>query len=182
VWLDSAQVTRRTWSHFASQGYGLRSVCDFLGYEFNHHDALEDAKAAGRILIAAIETTGLSIEEWLVRVEHPINPSSHFGKAIIRQGNPRGPLFGEVLAFTGGMLKIPRRKAVDLANSIGCEVTGSVTKRTTMLVVGDRDVKKLAGCEKSSKQRKAEELISQGQAIRILRESDFMELVTLTLI
>ena len=36
---------------------------------------------------------------------------------------------------------------------------------------------KLAGKEKSSKHRKAEGLIAKGQPIRILRESDFKELV-----
>lgn len=48
-----------------------------------------------------------------------------------------------------------------------------------MLVVGDQDVTKLAGHEKSSKHRKAEELISKGAPIRIIRESDFKELVRL---
>lgn len=50
-------------------------------------------------------------------------------------------------------------------------------KKTTILVVGDQDVTKLAGKEKSSKHQKAERLITKGQQIRILRESDFKELV-----
>ena len=37
-------------------------------------------------------------------------------------------------------------------------------------------VKKLAGHKKSNKHRRAEDLISKGQDIRILRESDFKEL------
>jgi DNA polymerase-3 subunit epsilon len=44
------------------------------------------------------------------------------------------------------------------------------------LVVGDQDVTRLAGHSKSSKHRKAEELIAKGVPIRILRESDFQEL------
>ncbi len=50
-------------------------------------------------------------------------------------------------------------------------------KKTTILVVGDQDITKLAGKEKSLKHRKAEGLITKGQPIRILRESDFKELV-----
>ena len=53
----------------------------------------------------------------------------------------------------------------------------SVTKHTTMLVVGDQDLRRLAGHEKSSKHMKAEELIAKGQPIRILGESDFMRIV-----
>ena len=52
----------------------------------------------------------------------------------------------------------------------------NVNKKTTLLVVGDQDVKKLAGHKKSNKHRRAEDLISKGQDIRILRESDFKEL------
>jgi DNA polymerase III subunit epsilon len=52
-----------------------------------------------------------------------------------------------------------------------------VTKHTTLLVVGDQDVRKLAGHEKSAKHRKAEELIANGQRIRIISESDFQRIV-----
>ena len=173
VWLDSARVTRRTWSQFASRGYGLHSVCSLIGYDFPRHDALEDAKAAAHILLAAIEATGLSVDDWLLRVERPINLTSTDGKS-----SPEGALFGEVMVFTGA-LQIPRREAADLAHSVGCEVADGVNKRTTVLVVGDQDAKRLAGHTKSSKHRKAEKLIAQGQAIHILRESDFERLVAL---
>jgi DNA polymerase-3 subunit epsilon len=53
VWLDSARVARRTWRQFARKGYGLKNVCTFLGYEFRHHNALEDAKAAAQIILRA---------------------------------------------------------------------------------------------------------------------------------
>jgi DNA polymerase-3 subunit epsilon len=177
TWLDSARVTRRTWEQFAWSGYGLANVCSILGYQFAHHDALEDAKAAAHIVLAAMEKTGIDLHGWLSRVEKPIDPSSYI---ISRGGNPEGFLYGEVLVFTGA-LDIPRREAADMAAKIGCAVADGVTKNTTILVVGDQDVKKLAGHEKSSKHRKAEALIQKGQVMRILRESDFKELVRLSL-
>ena len=66
-----------------------------------------------------------------------------------------------------------------MAAKIGCQVESGVTKKTTILVVGNQDIKKLAGHEKSSKHRKAEGLILNGQPIRILGESDFKELINL---
>jgi DNA polymerase-3 subunit epsilon len=177
LWLDSAMVTRRTWSQFASCGYGLQSVCDHIGYEFGAHNALEDAKAAGHVFLAAMCTSGLSAEDWLARVRTPIGGAGA-ASATKRPGNPNGPLFGEVLIFTGA-LTMPRREAADLADAIGCEVAESVTQKTTVLVVGDQDVAKLVGHDKSSKHRKAEALIEQGHTIRILCESDFLELVDL---
>jgi len=169
AWLDSASVARRAWEQFASRGYGLESVCSFLGYEFAHHDALEDAKAAAHIVLAAIDKTGIDVRGWLRRVEQPCGNIAH-------DGNPQGPLYGEVLAFTGA-LQIPRRQAAEMASRIGCSVAEGVTKRTTILVVGDQDTRKLAGHEQSGKHRKAEQMIREGHLIRILRESDFKELV-----
>lgn len=178
TWLDSARVARRAWEEFAWGGYGLASVCNKIGYIFKHHDALEDAKASGHVLLAAIEKTGLDINAWLKRIKQPIDPSNiSSGAAIKRDGNPEGELYGEILVFTGA-LEIPRREAADLASSVGCTVTAGVTKKTTLLVVGDQDISKLAGKEKSSKHLKAEQLIQKGQKIRIIKESDFKELVS----
>jgi DNA polymerase-3 subunit epsilon len=177
IWLDSARVARRAWKQCAWRGYGLYDVCRMLGYEFKHHDALEDAKAAAHILLTAVRESGLDVDGWLKRVRQPIDPTaSSSATAIKREGNPEGELYGESLVFTG-TLQIPRREAADMAAAIGCRVETGVTKKTTMLVVGDQDLKRLAGHEKSSKHRKAEELISKGIPIRILRESDFRELV-----
>jgi DNA polymerase-3 subunit epsilon len=170
TWLDTARVARRTWEECARSGYGLADVCELIGYNFHHHNALEDAKAAGRVLIAAMEHTSLSLEGFLKRVRQPIDPTRR------REGNPEGPLFGEVVVFTGA-LNILRREAADLAASAGCRVEPGVTKKTTLLVVGDIDVKKLARHEKSAKHRKAESLIKKGIPIRIIRETDFRELV-----
>ena len=69
-----------------------------------------------------------------------------------------------------------RREAADAASAAGCEVEAGVTKHTTVLVVGDQDIHRLSGHEKSSKYRKAEDLMKKGQQIRIVGESDFQRL------
>lgn len=92
--------------------------------------------------------------------------------------NPDGPLFGDIIVFTGSLV-VPRRQAAEFAAVAGCEVSESVNKTTTLLVVGDQDIRRLDGHEKSSKHRKAEDMIAKGQPIRILKESDFMRLVGL---
>ena len=55
TWLDSARVARRSWEECAWKGYGLSNVCEIIGYKFKHHDALEDAKASGQVMIATIK-------------------------------------------------------------------------------------------------------------------------------
>jgi len=174
VWLDTARVSRRAWTQFAYQGYGLANIAGELGIEFRHHDALEDARAAGEILVRAVRDTGINVQEWLARVNQPIFGAKDY--KITRDGAPDGPLAGEVVVFTGA-LSIPRREALDMAASIGCAVREGITTDTTLLVVGDQDIRKLAGHEKSSKHRKAEQLIEQGQQIRILGERDFLKII-----
>jgi DNA polymerase III subunit epsilon len=176
-WLDSARVARRTWEEFAWSGYGLANVCQKIGYEFNHHNALEDAKASGQVLLAAIKESKLDLDMWIKRVQQPINLAhSAQGAAIQRIGNPEGDLHGEVVVFTGA-LQMPRNEAADLASKIGCNVALGVTKETTLLIVGDQDITRFAGKEKSAKHIKAEQLIAKGYSIRIIQESDFNDLV-----
>lgn len=78
TWLDSAQVARRTWKECARRGYGLYNVCRMLGHDFKHHDALEDAKAAARIILAAGSESGLDVEGLLRRVRQPIRYGKRF--------------------------------------------------------------------------------------------------------
>jgi DNA polymerase-3 subunit epsilon len=177
-WLDSARVARRAWQQFSRRGYGLANLAAAFGIEFKHHDATGDAYAAGMILLRAISETGVSLNDWLVRIEQPIcaGDGHHAHGHHARAGNPFGPRSGEVIVFTG-QLQVPRNKAAELAAQAGCEVADGVTKRTTILVVGDQDIRVLNGHAKSSKHRKAETLIQEGSSLRIVGESDFCRLV-----
>ena len=172
-WLDTAKVARRAWAQFSKSGYGLANLASHFGISFQHHDALHDARTAGLILLRAIEETGFDPAEWIKRCEASSSPGS--GANIRRDGDGDGPLVGESIVFTGS-LEIPRREAADLAHEAGASVEAGVTKLTTLLVVGDQDIEKLNGADKSSKHRKAEQLIGKGQPIRILGEADFMSL------
>lgn len=173
-WLDSARVVRRAWPRFLRSGYSLANVATEFGITYRAHNALEDARCAGEILLRAISETGLSVEEWLRRAIQPASLPATGG--VLREANPDGTLFGEVLVFTGS-LSMVRHEAADAASRAGCEVDAGVTHKTTLLVVGDQDIQKLAGHEKSSKHRKTEDLISKGQKIRILGESDFRHII-----
>mgnify|MGYP001011975941 CR=1 FL=1 len=67
IWLDSAKVARRTWKEFSDSGYSLWNLASKLNIKFQHHDALEDARAAGEVMVKAIQHTGISINEWVVK-------------------------------------------------------------------------------------------------------------------
>ncbi|MGI9525996.1 MAG: exonuclease domain-containing protein [Weeksellaceae bacterium] len=171
-WLDSAKIVRRTWEEFAYSGYGLSNIANHLGIEFKHHNALEDAIATGKVMLKAFEKSEMNLEDWSSRIKKPINIYANDSTSIKIEGNPEGPLYGENIVFTGALM-IPRAEAGKIASELGCNVSNSITKKTTMLVVGIQDTTKLAGYAKSSKHRKAEDLINKGIEIRILSENDF---------
>jgi len=174
-WLDSAKVVRRTWKKYERKGYGLGNVTKDLGISFKHHDALEDAIAAGKVLLKACEFSGIEVEEWVKKTTQPITKQ----QSVKRSGSIAGILSGETIVFTGS-LSLARKDAANIAALAGCNVGSSVTKETTILVVGDQDISKLKkGHNKSSKHLKAEMLLQKGQNIKIIKESDFKELVKL---
>ena len=70
-WLCSVRVARRAWAGELKR-FGLSHVARHLGMDFGHHDALEDARAAAHVVLAACERTGLSVEGWMERVEQPV--------------------------------------------------------------------------------------------------------------
>jgi DNA polymerase-3 subunit epsilon len=175
VWLDTLRVARRAWPRLDDgDGYGLARLADEFGISFNHHDAAEDARAAGLLMLRAISDSGFGLEDWLKRVE--LTLSGHVPGRFAHEGDTSGPFAGETVVFTG-KLEVPRGVAAAAAAKMGCNVADSVTKRTTILVVGDQDLRRTKGSERSSKHRRAEELIVAGATIRIVGESDFMLMV-----
>jgi DNA polymerase-3 subunit epsilon len=179
VWLDTLRVARRAWPSLAAdgRGYGLARLAAEFSIDFQHHDAAGDARAAGLLMLRAMNDSGLDLVQWIRRVEEPID-GNEAGKHA-REGSGSGPLLGEVIVFTG-KLEISREAAAQLASAAGCEVADTVGQRTTILVVGDQDLRLTKGQEKSSKHRKAEALIAKGCAIKIVGESDFMRLINVT--
>lgn len=97
----------------------------------------------------------------------------NYPSKVARHGDGDGPLIQETVVFTG-KLKLSREEAATLASTAGADVADSVTKKTTILVVGDQDLRLTRGQAKSSKHRRAEELIAQGISIRVMGESDFV--------
>src|SRR5688572_14591876 len=174
IWLDNQKVVRRTWTEFSTSGYGLKKLAKHFAISFKHHDALEDARATEQVFRQALEVSRISPHEWLQRVTAPITPSS--SASVKRIGNSDGPFAGESIVFTGA-LRVARAQAADEAQRAGFDVESSVNKRTTILCVGIQDRDKLAGYEKSSKHRKAEQMIAAGAELSIISEEDLWALI-----
>ncbi|MGC1496920.1 MAG: exonuclease domain-containing protein [Sulfitobacter sp.] len=62
VWSDSVAVARKAWPELRGNGgHGLANLKNFLGLQFRHHDAGEDARAAAEVVLKAEVSMGLKI-------------------------------------------------------------------------------------------------------------------------
>lgn len=185
-WLDITRVVRRTWEQVAYSGYGLANVCKLNGILIgNHHNALADAIAAGKVLVCALSSKKLTINDCESLIKKKISTLITRGamaeqpnpiNVIIDGGNPDGEWFGDVLCFTGE-LRVPRFEASIIASQLGFDVGKGVTKKTNYLVKGQQDLFKLNGKDISAKEEKALALIKKGQDIVVISEDDFFYMI-----
>lgn len=87
------------------------------------------------------------------------------------------PLFGKVCVFTGALEKFTRNEAAQLVVNIGGICGNSVTTKTNFLILGSTDYCASLKGAKSSKHKKAEQLIAAGQDLVILPEDAFYNMV-----
>jgi len=172
-WIDSVKLAQAAWPEFKGDGggHGLANLKNKLNLVFNHHDAGEDARAAAQVTLLAEKVTGRTFD---TPVPRPVGKT--YPKAVAVAGDPNGRHAAHIVVFTGAM-QMTREDAALLASGCGMTVKTTVTLKTTILVVGDQDLTVLAGHSKSSKHRKAETLITEGKAIQIIGETDFMQMV-----
>lgn len=177
-WADSSVMVRSAVEKWANNGYSLANVCQAWGYQFEHHNALEDAKACGFIVNTILREKQSSIHDW---IDKPLTKSvksikPYPNSARSKQGNTDGRFYGMAICFTGE-LSMSREQIANLAAKHGFDVKAGVSKKLHYLIVGTHDVSLLAGHDKSSKHRKAEDLIAQGIEIQIITERDFIKII-----
>jgi len=163
TWLDSVRVAKRAWPDLPS--HRLNVLTRFLGIRHKHHDALSDARAAGMVVVRAIDHTGIDLAGWL----RPVNPRS--GPAPKPAAD--GPLKGHRVAILGATRD--GTLAAWLAAS-GARVVASVGTTSTMLVISE-DQPFGRFVHVSAPYRRAEEIQRTGVAIEIVREDLLRERV-----
>jgi DNA polymerase-3 subunit epsilon len=160
TWLDSVRVARRAWPELPS--HRLNVLSKFLGVRHKHHDALSDARAAGMVIVRAIEHTGIDLAGWLA-------PYRTRGGAAPKAASA-GPLKGERVAILGA----PRDGA--LAQSLaaaGARIVASVGVTTTKLVIGnDQPFGRYVTAHADHK--RADALRRDGYAIEIVSEDEMV--------
>jgi len=157
TWLDSVRVAKRAWPQLSS--HRLNVLSRHLGIRHRHHDALSDARAAGMVIVRAMEETGIDLQGWMAR------PGKQ-GKAPAAA--EAGPLKGQRIAILGE----PRDGALaQFVAGAGGRVLTAMGATTTMLVISARQPYG-RWVTADAQHRKAEELRSAGARIEILTEAE----------
>ena len=92
-------------------------------------------------------------------------------------GSP--PLAGEHVTFTGTLASMTHRQAQELTEQHGGTATENVSRRTTMLIVGEEGWPLEPDGQPSQKLLHAQELQQLGGDVRIVTESDWLRLLGL---
>jgi DNA polymerase III subunit epsilon len=176
AWIDSLHVSRQLWPK--NESHKLTDLCQMFGHVYAAHDALADARAVAQLFRHALSASNTSVSGWLAQMLQPekrqYRPASvRFGEKITLEGKSDGPLTGQTVVFTG-TLSITRMEAARLAAAAGCSVRDSVTKMTTVLVVGNRDGEPIS----STKVDDAMYKVSRGQEVRVIDEGQFFDWIS----
>ena len=179
----------------------LSTVNRFLGYQFNHHDALADALACSNILLSISEELGIDDIYEICRYtgvtvgsvnEQGYKPSSSKGRILKKSYRESAP-FGsglfenlnydvfkdEVVVFTGKLSSMTRDEGIRIVRRLGGINGSSVTKKTTILVSNVKNIYDLKRNEMSTKMRKAMDLKIKGQDIKFIDEEEFIKIIHL---
>ncbi|GAB3365975.1 hypothetical protein GCM10027300_41840 [Modestobacter lapidis] len=175
--------------------YRLPMVANECGISLvRHHDAGSDAEACAQVVLEIARRrnvgTFAALLSDLLMLPGRLDAAAWRGcHGTISQGslppeaaadaNPEHPLYGQVLVFTGA-LSIRRQEAWDAAARCGAVVDKGVTKRTTMLVVGDGFTGSDPADFSTGKASKAVQWRAKGHRIEVLTEADLVDLLAET--
>ncbi len=176
-----------------SDSHALDVLCSQLGIELDHHRAGADAVACAQLTMRIADTLDADDLPSLLQLlgmhfqtlgdparQRPQRSGGHFRYAHVDEmpdanvdGDVNHPLYGQTVVFTG-MFQMPKEALWEMVAETGGIPGQNVTKRTTILVVGDGFTDDLKW-HHSGKTEKALALRTKGQPIEILNEMQIMQ-------
>ncbi|MGG3448587.1 exonuclease domain-containing protein [Domibacillus aminovorans] len=160
----------------------LNVVADHFDFQFEHHNALEDAIACATIVIHMTKEHS-SLHHLLSEIDYSFGylngPAFHKNKAP-RKKTPvkveldkHHPFYEKSLCFTGTLTSMKRADAIELVTKRGAHVHTSLKKDTDYLIVGESDAIKYRKGQVSSKIQQAKEWQQAGYKVKLVSEHKF---------
>jgi DNA polymerase-3 subunit epsilon len=185
-------LARRAWPGLLS--YSLSPVAKFLGVMLeNHHEPGEDSAACAEVALkvcAATDTDSLLAAARRLRVKPGVIAPSRWDSCHAQYSktlsgiepttdefDPEHPFHGRCIVFTGTLGAMTRREAAQAVVNAGGRCTNSVSIQTHYLVFGDQDFSRFVDGQRSTKTRRAQELVSDGHTVEVISERDFLAML-----
>lgn len=155
----------------------LKDLCKAFSIDTDLHRADNDCMATQKILVNLQKlATESNIDLAAYRRHHNINLSALAGDTTLN--DPSHPLYGKNVVFTGKLQRFLRKDAAQIVCNIGGHCENNVTKKTNFLVIGSLEGNPLVEGGKSSKMKRARELILSGQDLQVLSETVFYDMIS----
>lgn len=194
----SMQLSKRVFPGLVN--YQLPTICKYLGISnLIHHDAESDALACANVMIEICKSQNAdsldNLEQVLGFSKGEIYPNSYSPFKCYNGNSTKSknlfdfvpdnknfdvehPFYQKRVVFTGALSKLSRNDAKQVVANIGGIIKPeNLSSKTNYLIVGTYDYNKYGEGYKSSKLKKAEELIAQGKELEIISETDFFKMV-----
>lgn len=162
----------------------------------NHHDALSDAIACAKLVISVINEikrgnlcspiNHIALYRFDdFRATRSLNKGNRrFQKINISEIKPSknnidntSAFYGKNIVFTGELMSLGRREAMQKVVDLGGIIKSSVSSKTDFLIVGIQDKSIVGEDGMSSKEEVAYRLKEKGHHIQIITEQEFLRLL-----
>lgn len=177
--VDLLRLSRRVYPEY--KNHKLETVAKNLDVDIsNKHRSLRDCE--------------ITYESYIKLIQHLEDENVDLSKLFAKSGGRKSLdlksitsekeyfdedhlLYNMNCVFTGTLEKMARKYAAQLVVDLGGKCINSVTKKANFLILGNFEYNATVKNGKSTKLKKAEKLILEGQALQILSEDVFYDLV-----
>lgn len=179
-WVDTLRISRKLVK--SDNGHSLSAVCNVLNISRPvGHRSVEDCHTAHQVyqhLKNKVASERKTFDDYFKRKRREwyagydiknIQPTTE-------DFDESHTLFNKTVVFTGNLDGMSRKDAAQNVVNLGGKCGGGVTRKTNYVVIGYYDPHQ-GVVDKSSKTKKAEQLIAQGYHIEIITQDQFFDLI-----
>ena len=153
----------------------LKDLASYFNYDYKHHRSIEDCKATLEIMKLLKKYADDNNIDYLTLKDHSLNLKDI--KCTTDEIDVNNYFYGKNICFTGTLERFARKDAAQICVNLGAICQNGVNKKTDILVLGNFDYNATVK-DKSSKLKKAEKLILEGQDLIIMNESLFLDTIS----
>jgi DNA polymerase III, epsilon subunit and related 3''-5'' exonucleases len=170
------------------QKYNVTDLAKMIGFDFQAHHALEDAKASAYLLMEMVKCGKVETLKELhehYHLEFGEMKKNYYRNIISAEMAPQllemvhrsdAALYHQSICFTG-KLSMSKELLEEKAKQVSALPTHQVSTQTNYLVIGEKGYHQVRFGKENKKVKKALKLMKQGQDLKIINEKEYIKLL-----